>query len=528
MKNIRFLFILFLCVAGCRSNKKFEAKHDSPRQLYPGLFEEVQTSHVFADSKTFVDCIPRYEPADIMKSYNEEKGKKGFDLKAFVHKHFGTPIPPRPYHSDSTQSVEAHIDSLWSVLTRYDDQYLPGTSLIYLPHSYVVPGGRFREAYYWDTYFTMKGLKEDGKLDLIKNMMENFSFLLNTYGFIPNGNRTYYLTRSQPPYFSLMMDLLIAEEPDPQAMKRKVLATYGNALKLEYGYWMSGAETGKTQLHVVVMPDGSVLNRYYDSGNWPREEAWAEDIATAAASGRKPVEDVYHELRSGAESGWDFSSRWLADGKTLGTIHVTDIAPVDLNCLMFLMERMLATVYGLEKDTVTSNKMWMAATTRMNTIQKYCWDEKTGWFRDYDVKAKAQTSSLNLAGMFPMSFKIAREGQADSMVTVLKREFLKPGGLVTTPVETGQQWDAPNGWAPLQYMSVLGLLAYHKDSVAEDIANRWIHENTKVFKQTGKLLEKYNVVDTTLTGGGGEYPNQDGFGWTNGVLIRFQNMFKKQ
>jgi alpha,alpha-trehalase len=519
------LFILLLFVAGCRINTKQEAKHDSPKQLYPGLFEAVQTAHVFADSKTFVDCTPKYNAEDIMKAYNEEKGKSGFDLKEFVHKHFGTPIPPKTYVSDSTQSVETHIDSLWTVLTRNRDEYFRASSLINLPGPYVVPGGRFREAYYWDTYFTMMGLQQDKKDTLVTSMMDNFAHLVLTYGYIPNGNRTYYLTRSQPPFFALMMQLLISGGHNSEEIKKKVLIKYGDAVKLEYGFWMSGAETGKTQNHIIVMPDGAVMNRYYDSGNWPREEAWTEDIATAAASGRNK-EEVYRELRSGAESGWDFSSRWLADGKTLGSIHVTDIVPVDLNCLLYFMERMVAGTYEQEGDTVNGNRLREAAKKRLNAIEKYCWDAKTGWYRDYDVKKGAQTDNLNLGGMFPFFLGMSRQGQADSMEIVLKKDFLKPGGLVTTPVATGLQWDAPNGWAPLQYIAVSSLLRYNKTPLAVDIAGRWSHENIKVFKQTGKLLEKYNVVDTSLAGGGGEYPNQDGFGWTNGVLLSFLDLLK--
>jgi alpha,alpha-trehalase len=483
-------------------------KRNSPKVIYPGLFQDVQSAHIFADSKTFADCTAKENPENILKAYEGEKTKPGFSLEAFVHNHFTIPVPAAGnYVSDTSQPVEAHIKALWDVLKREPDQYNAGSSLINLPFSYVVPGGRFREVYYWDSYFTMQGLQESGRQDLIKGIINNFSHLLRTYGFIPNGNRTYYLTRSQPPFYALM----VADSP----------GVYQNELQLEYSFWMSGIAEKKTQGHVVVMPDGSVLNRYYDAGNWPREEAWTEDITTAATSGRKPVEDVYRELRTGAESGWDYSSRWFEDGKTLGTIHITDIVPVDLNCLLFFLEKTLAAAYKEKGDTAKANGMELAATKRQIAIQRYCWDNKAGWFRDYDFKKGQQTASLNLGGMYPFFFEIARMGQADSMVTVLTRDFLKPGGLVTTPVQTGQQWDAPNGWAPLQYMSVMGLKKYHKDSLAHDIADRWTRENIKIFKRTGKLLEKYNVVDTSLSGGGGEYPNQDGFGWTNGVLLKF-------
>lgn len=503
---------VILLSAGCRP--KAVIKRDSPKVIYPGLFQDVQSAHVFKDSKTFADCIAKEDPEEILLAYAKERGLPGFNLKVFVSTHFTIPAAATgTYVTDTSQPVDAHIKALWDVLKREPDQYNAGSSLINLPFPYVVPGGRFREVYYWDSYFTMLGLQVDGRKDLIKGMVDNFSHLITTYGFIPNGNRTYYLTRSQPPFYALM----VADGA----------GAYASELQLEYNFWMAGVAEKKTQGHVVIMPDGSVLNRYYDMGNWPREEAWTEDIATAAKSGRKPVEDVYRELRTGAESGWDYSSRWLEDGKTLETIHITDIVPVDLNCLLFFLEKTLAAAYKEKQDKGNANRMELAAMNRKAAIQRYCWDDKEGWFRDYDLKKLQQTPSLNLGGMYPFFFEIARNGQADSMVTVLRRDFLKPGGLVTTPVQTGQQWDAPNGWAPLQYMSVMGLLKYHKDSLAQDIAARWARENIKIFKQTGKLLEKYNVVDTSLSGGGGEYPNQDGFGWTNGVLLKFMELTKK-
>lgn len=495
-----------------------EIKQLSPRQEFPGLFEAVQSAHLYADSKTFADCIPNSAPAEIMKAYQKEKGTPGFSLQAFVSKHFTIPsAAAAEYVTDTTQDVAAHITVLWNVLKREPDQYNAWSSLIALPHPYIVPGGRFREIYYWDSYFTMLGLKESGRTDIIEQMINNFAHLIRTYGFIPNGNRTYYLTRSQPPYFALMVDLLISAK---QAQRHEILTTYQDALEKEYQFWTRETTGG----HVMKMPDGALLARYHDRGNWPREEAWTEDMVTAKNSGRQPVEIVYRELRTCAESGWDFSSRWLEDGKSLESIHITDIIPVDLNCLLYYLEKTLAAAYLEKGQQQEAQKMEHAASQRAAAIQRYCWDPATGWFRDYDHKKQMQTVSLNLAGMYPLFFGIARTGQADSVSVVLRQQFLKPGGLVTTPVNTGQQWDAPNGWAPLQWMSVAGLLEYHKDSLAADVAGRWAQLNVRTFQRTGKLLEKYNVADTSLAGGGGEYPNQDGFGWTNGVLLKMLHM----
>ena len=126
---------------------------------------------------------------------------------------------------------------------------------------------------------------------------------------------------------------------------------------------------------------------------------------------------------------------------------------------------------------------------------------------------------MTLAGVFPLFFKIATNDQAEKVARAIKDNFLMPGGVVTTLETTGQQWDAPNGWAPLQWITIIGLKNYEHHDLAADIANRWVKLNSDVFKRTGKLMEKYNVVDTQLEAGGGEYPGQDGFGWTNGVLL---------
>ncbi|MBW8682786.1 alpha,alpha-trehalase TreF [Chitinophaga rhizophila] len=507
-------------IMSCKQQDQVVVKERSPRQEFPGLFEQVQHARIFADSKTLADCAPKTSPADVLQAYAKEKTAPGFDLSKFVHAHFYVPAAATSgYVTDSTQDVTAHIESLWNVLTRMPDTINARGSLIALPEAYVVPGGRFREVYYWDSYFTMLGLKESGRTDLIESMIKNFAYLIRTYGFIPNGNRTYYLTRSQPPYFSLMVQLLVEAK---ETHKQEILTHYLDVLEKEYQFWMKKPAQGKTDGHLVVLKDSAILNRYWDRGDWPREESWREDIATAEKSPRHTA--VYRELRTGAESGWDYSCRWFEDGKSLETIHITDIIPVDLNCLLYNLEMTLADAYSMKGNTVKSLQYESAASVRRDAILRYCWDAKSGFFRDYDFRKDKMTPVLHLGGMYPFFFGIAREGQADSMTTVLTKEFLYPGGLVSTPVETGEQWDAPNGWAPLQWMAISGLLTYHKDSLAGEIAGRWSKQNIRVFRQTGKLLEKYNVKDTTLAGGGGEYPNQDGFGWTNGVLLKILRM----
>lgn len=325
----------------------------------------------------------------------------------------------------------------------------------------------------------------------------------------PNGNRNYYLSRSQPPFFALMVDLLA------EIKGKQVYAAYLPELEKEYAYWMDRSAPTK---HVVQMPDGSVLNRYYDQLNIPRQESYKEDVLITKEKGADNPE-LYRDVRSAAESGWDFSSRWLSDGVQLKTMQTTKIVPVDLNCLLYHLEITLAKSYAIKHDRTKEAFYKTLAQKRAVSIQKYFWSPQQAWYADYNSKTKQQSPMISLAGMYPLFFKLADQQQAKLAEATLLHKFLKPGGLTTTLANTHQQWDAPNGWAPLQWISITGLENYGQHEEARDIATRWVTLNTRVYQNTGKLMEKYNVVDLQLKAGGGEYASQDGFGWTNGVLL---------
>ena len=488
-----------------------------PAKRFGALFEEVQMTQVFPDGKTFVDCTPKMLTDAILANYEKEKTKADFDLKTFVLAHFDLPKKyATDFQSDSTRTAAQHINSLWDVLTREPDASDAG-SLIPLPKSYIVPGGRFGEVYYWDSYFTMLGLQTAGKTEMIENMADNFAYLIDTIGFIPNGNRTYYLGRSQPPFFAAIIQLL-AENGDEKAVYKKYLS----ALEGEYAFWMDGASgvvDGKPYRRVVRMSDGSLLNRYWDDNEGPRPESYREDVETAEASGRDKAE-VYKHLRAGAESGWDYTSRWFADGKNIATIETTHIIPADLNSLLYNLEMALATAYEKTGDKRRLEDAIKRARDRKKAMNTYLWDEQLGLFMDYHFIKKELTKRLSLASVYPLYFNIASKEQAQSTAIMIDKNFTQLGGVLTTPYQTGQQWDAPNGWAPLQWLTIKGLQNYGFDAQAAQIRANWVAINEKVYRNTGKMVEKYNVLDMGLEAGGGEYPVQDGFGWTNGVLLR--------
>ncbi|MBC7570596.1 MAG: alpha,alpha-trehalase TreF [Spirosoma sp.] len=496
-------------------------KWADPAEQFGRFFADVQLKAVFPDSKTFADCTPKASVQTIVTAYEVARTQPGFDLKAFVLQYFTLPVTPASgYVSKTGQLAQEHINELWPVLTRpAEKEGQPIGSRIPLPKAYVVPGGRFSEIYYWDSYFTMLGLQKSGKTDLIQNMADNFAYLVDTFGFIPNGSRTYYLGRSQPPFFSFIINLL------SETNGRRTLVKYLPQLQKEYDFWMDGKANLTAQnpafRRVVRLSDGTILNRYYDDRTTPRPESYKEDalLAQKVAKTQAETEQLYRNLRAGAESGWDYSSRWFRDGKTLATIHTTDFVPVDLNCLLTNLERTLSEGYRLKGDTKRSDQYLALSRQRRDAVQKYCWDGPRNFFFDYDFVAKKSSAVYSLAGVVPLFMRMSTAQQAVGVARTLERQFLKPGGLITTVNTTGEQWDAPNGWAPLQWMAIRGLRNYRQPKLADLIKTRWVNENLRVYKATGKMVEKYDVVNTAAAKGG-EYPNQDGFGWTNGVLLR--------
>ncbi|MCA7957589.1 alpha,alpha-trehalase TreA [Burkholderia multivorans] len=492
-----------------------------PSQLYGDLFVAVQTAQLYPDQKTFVDATPDTDPATIMQLYQQQKSQPGFSLKAFVDQHFTPPaqggVTPPP-----DQTLREHIDWLWPQLTRTTPTAPPYSSLIPMPKPYVVPGGRFREGYYWDTYFTMLGLQVSGREDLVDDMLDNFAHLIDTVGHIPNGNRTYYASRSQPPFFAYMVTLAAQAEGD------KVYQKYLPALRKEYAYWMQGESTtprGQAARHVVAMPDGAVLNRYWDASDTPRDESYLEDVTTAKAASGRAANDVYRDLRAGAESGWDYSSRWLGDGKTLATIRTTSIVPVDLNSLMFHLERTIVKGCTVTHDVGCVIDFSGRAARRALAINRWLWN-RGGYYGDYDWQLRKPRDGVTAAALYPLFAGVAWPERAKATAREVRKTLLQPGGLATTTETTGQQWDAPNGWAPLQWIAIEGLRRYGEPALAKDIGTRFLADVKHVYATEGKLVEKYVVEGAGQGGGGGgEYPLQDGFGWTNGVTLKLLEMY---
>ena len=526
--KILFLWSIsaILCLPACQSPVAEKTDAESipvvqtpyqPSLALDDLFHDIQMAGIFPDSKTLVDCRPLSAPRDILSDYHQLKDEGPVDLEAFVNQHFEITVNVSGGSVQSKDNMFEHLNALWVTLTRTPDEKNSTSSLLPLPYPYVVPGGRFREIYYWDSYFTMLGLLESQEDSLVVNMIRNFGYLIDTYGFIPNGNRSYYMGRSQPPFFSSMVMLWANRHGIKAALP------FLPQLHKEYNFWMRGKdlldESNSSHQRVVQLPDGTVLNRYWDNFSDPRPESYKEDYELAETFPTDQREQVYRHLRAGAESGWDYSSRWFSDGKSLDSIITTQILPVDLNCLLYFLESSISTLNLYSGDSVQARFFQKLSDNRATAIQNYFWDSKAGYFVDYNIQMGKTTEQFSAAGMVPLYFQVATIEQAQNAVVFLQENLLFPGGVVSTTQNTGQQWDFPNGWAPQQWMTIQGLHNYQHHALADDITSRWLSITERVYSNTGKMMEKYNVVDLSLTAGGGEYTTQDGFGWTNGVTL---------
>ncbi|HEY2783011.1 MAG TPA: alpha,alpha-trehalase TreF [Steroidobacteraceae bacterium] len=494
----------------------------TPRALFKDLFIAVQTAQVFPDNKTFVDAVPKSAPAEILARFHAAKPASKDALKGFVSENFVLPSQASgPKAPVERVDIGRHIDMLWDQLTRSSTTAPRYSSLLTLPKPYVVPGGRFREMYYWDSYFTMLGLAESGRHDLLEDMVRDFASLIDNYGHVPNGTRNYYLSRSQPPFYFAMVGLLNSQDP------ATAYEHYLPELRREYAFWMEGEKglkPGAAHRRVIALPGGEILNRYWDDADTPREESYREDTELAKASGRIPAQ-LYRDVRAAAESGWDFGSRWFADGRNLATINTTQIIPIDLNSLLFGLEEAIGAGCARAHDSACVTEFAHRSAARRDAVNRYLWDQAGGVYHDYNWVNQAQVARISAATLYPLFAAMASQSQASAVAATVSRDLLKPGGIVTTPLQSGQQWDAPNGWPPLQWIGISGLRHYAISPLANAVACRWILNVNRVYGESGKLVEKYDVVTTGKAGGGGEYPTQDGFGWTNGVMRKLMALY---
>ena len=230
-------------------------------------------------------------------------------------------------------------------------------------------------------------------------------------------------------------------------------------------------------------------------------------------------------MRAGAASGWDYSSRWLREPGRLASIRTTQFIPIDLNAFLFKLESAIANISASKGDKETAELFRQKASDRRAAVNRYLWDDENGCYRDYDWRREVM-ALFSAASIVPLYVGMATHEQAERLSDAVKARLLTPGGILATEYETGEQWDKPNGWAPLQWMAIQGFKQYGNDSLGDEIAWSWLQTVNHFYKAHHKLIEKYHIASSTpREGGGGEYPLQDGFGWTNGVVRRLIGLY---
>ncbi|KCZ75523.1 hypothetical protein H311_03498, partial [Anncaliia algerae PRA109] len=393
------------------------------------------------------------------------------------------------------------------------------------PHPFIIPGGRFREYYYWDTYWILEGLIICEMDKSAENILKNFIHVIKKYGYIPNGLRKYYLFRSHPPFFPSM--LLKLYNIKGGKYNNLILGEGLDMAIKEYEFF------NKYRTITVSDEDNNMydLNYYHVKTDFPRPESFGEDVLTYKNQTYMSGEEVYSNLKSGAESGWDFSSRWLTKVTDLRTINAYNQIPVDLNALMYRNERIIEKLLADKGDMTRSKEFGDKAMKRYEAINTVLWNEEEKSWMDYDfVRNKYVNHRFYFSNVFPLIYGINPPNDI-SPYEVLKKYHMElfgyPGGIPASGdgPETHQQWDFPNAWAPHQHLFVDYLLSIGERKMALHVAKSFMRSVIEGYKHDKDFYEKYNVKTPGFTGAGGEYAPQTGFGWTNGTALSFINEF---
>lgn len=400
--------------------------------------------------------------------------------------------------------------------------------LLYLPHPYVVPGGRFNEMYGWDSYFIQVGLLQDDEIDLAKNMIDNFLYQIDHYGMILNANRSYYLTRSQPPFLTAMILGVYEKTGDRDWLESTV-----PAIESYYDFWTSEPH----------LDEETGLSRYFGLGSGPAPEVIADERDAAGRTHYDRIKEYYrtHKVdeydlalyydaavdeltplfyvgdRSMRESGFDPSNRFGPFN-----IDIIHYAPVCLNALLYRMETEAAEIYRILGKADGVRAWGERAAERKERINRFLWDGERGLFMDYDLRDRALSDYEFATVFYPLWVGAASEEQARRTAENLHL-FEAPGGVLTSTHITGNQWDAPFGWAPLQMIAAQALRRYGYIEEANRITAKFVGLVTKEFHEHSVIVEKYDLVqrESDVEAGikYGYAANQIGFGWTNAVVL---------
>ncbi|XP_045822741.1 probable trehalase isoform X2 [Trifolium pratense] len=496
------------------------------------------TDHAFQNlPKSSTGSVSVHDLNRFIQTYFEGAGD---DLVYFDPEDF-VPVPKDFLPKVKNPEVRAwaiKVHSLWRNLSRKVSSEVKTHpefhTLLPVIDSVVIPGSRFREVYYWDSYWVIRGLLASKMYKTAKGIVNNLISFIEEYGFVLNGARAYYTNRSQPPLLSAMIYEIYHRTGDVELVKRSL-----PALLKEHEFWNS-------DIHKVTVSDAQgcthTLNRYYARWNKPRPESSIMDKASASKfTSVSEKQQFYRELASAAESGWDFSTRWMRHPPNFTTLSTTSVIPVDLNAFILGMELNIAFFANVTGDHSIAKHFQQISDVRKEAINSVFWNANMKQWLDswlsnnthevHNWDTLHQNQNVFASNFVPLWMKpfYSDASLVGNVLKSLKTSgLLRAAGIATSLSDSGQQWDFPNGWAPLQHMLVEGLVKSGLEearSLAEEIAIRWITTNYIVYKKTDVMHEKFDVEHCGEFGGGGEYVPQTGFGWSNGVVLAFLEEF---
>ncbi|VDP05555.1 unnamed protein product [Soboliphyme baturini] len=512
------------------------------------LLAAVQNAKLFPDSKYFVDMALRYDPVNLlgvtMQAFRQLSDPTNVQqLKTFVDEYF---LPPgselahcypsdwKPYPASLETIKDPNyrlwafdVNSKWTKLCRRVKDMVRKNpqlySLISVPHSFIIPGGRFKEYYYWDSYWIIKGLLASEMIGSAKNMIRNLADMIRRFGFVPNGGRIYYLNRSQPPVLTMALYDYFLQTGDLNLVK-EILPL----LDQEMAFWK------RNRTVQYRTDDNEVLDlfQYRVHVTYPRPESYREDEITASIlHSKKAKEQLWSNIASACESGWDFSSRWIDMNfgpVDMHNMRTTEVVPADLNAIICGNNHKLGFLHKVVGEEAAARQYEREFEAFKSKFYKAFWDPLDGTWYDLNLERRRRIGLFYASNIVPLFTECTHDqtNLTEVIVEYLRRTRATdvPHGFPTSFIPSMQQWDDPNGWAPLNHMAVIGLShskSREAQQVAFEIAKKWLETNYMVWiSRRGDMFEKYNVETLGYgVGIGGEYVVQTGFGWTNGVVL---------
>ncbi|XP_022159968.1 trehalase-like [Myzus persicae] len=522
------------------------------------LLNDVQMYCNHPNCTNFLSKKLKYTESEILVKYDKMKQNNNIvpsdeDLVKFIAENFEesneletwtpTDFTDKPLIldriKDKTYKYWARrLNDLWMTLARkikddvkiHPDKY----SQVWVPNGFIIPGGIFKELYYWDTYWIVNGLLRCDMRTTARGIIKNIISLVDQFGFMPNGNRVFYLNRSQPPMLILMALSYYKATNDFDFIKTVI-----GSLENEYLFWLNNRM-------VIFEKDGKQykMARYSSRSSGPRPESYRNDYKLAEKHYREEDKnELYMHIKSAAESGWDFSSRWFitANGTNNGNlsdIQTANIVPVDLNSLLHVNALTLSTWFDQIGDKINAEKYKTIANEFLENIQEVMWKPNKGAWFDWDLinnKSREYFYASNIIPLWTESYNMPKEKVANSVLKYLSDQHIieldysiKYSGIPTSMYSSSQQWDFPNAWPPLQAFIIQGLDKTQQQNakqVAVRLAEVWLRTNYHGFTNNESMFEKYDALALGISGGGGEYAPQLGFGWTNGVVLEFLNQW---